>query len=126
MYDVIIIGAGAAGLMAARELTRAGKRILILEARDRIGGRIYTFSGNGFSVPVEAGAEFIHGEAKVTMDVLKEYGIAYAKTDGAFKQIRQGEQRGEITGEQYGKLEKLLKGLKHDMPVDDFLDRYFS
>jgi monoamine oxidase len=126
MYDVIIIGAGAAGLMAARELMRGGKRVLILEGRDRIGGRIYTFSGNGFSVPVEAGAEFIHGEAKVTIDVLKEYGIAYAKTGGAFKQIRQGEQRGEITGEQYGKLEKLLRGLKHDMPVDDFLERYFS
>jgi len=126
MYDVIIIGAGATGLMAARELTRAGKRVLILEARNRIGGRIYTFSGNGFSVPVEAGAEFIHGEAKVTINVLKEYGIAYAKTGGEFKQIRHGKQRGEITGEQYYKLEKLLRELKHDMPVDDFLNRYFS
>ncbi len=125
MYDVIIIGAGASGLMAARELTRAGKNVLILEARDRVGGRIYTFSGNGFSVPVEAGAEFIHGDAKTTIKVLKEYDIPFAKTNGAFKQIRHGKKE-EITGEQYYKLEELLNKLKHDMPVDDFLNRYFS
>lgn len=41
-YDVIIIGAGYAGLTAARNLKRAGKNILLLEARDRVGGRIYT------------------------------------------------------------------------------------
>src|SRR5258705_944114 len=122
MYDVIIIGAGASGLMAARELTRAGKNVLILEARDRVGGRIYTFSGNGFSVPVEAGAEFIHGDAKTTIKVLKEYDIPFAKTNGAFKQIRHGKKE-EITGEQYYKLEELLNKLKHDMPVDDFLNR---
>jgi monoamine oxidase len=126
MYDVIIIGAGAAGLMAARELSRADKHVLILEARDRIGGRIFTFSGNGFSTSVEAGAEFIHGDAKTTIKVLKEYDIPFTKTDGEFKQIRHGKEKGEITGEQYHKLEELLKKLKHDMPVDDFLNRYFS
>jgi len=40
--DVLIIGAGAAGLAAARELSHAGIRVIILEARDRIGGRINT------------------------------------------------------------------------------------
>ncbi|MGY8990948.1 MAG: FAD-dependent oxidoreductase, partial [Rhodospirillales bacterium] len=42
MLDVIIIGAGMAGITAARELTRAGRSVAILEARDRIGGRIKT------------------------------------------------------------------------------------
>src|SRR6185369_11274235 len=106
MYDIIIIGAGASGLMEARELSRAGKKVLILEARDRTGGRIFTYSGNGFTVPVEAGAEFIHGDAAVTIKVLKEYKIPFTKSDGEFKQVRHGGKRNEITKEQYGELEK--------------------
>ena len=38
---IVVVGAGAAGLMAARELARAGRRVTVLEARDRLGGRIY-------------------------------------------------------------------------------------
>ena len=58
--DVIIVGAGVAGLAAARLLAEAGLRVLILEARGRIGGRVWTiYSPEG--APVELGAEFIHG-----------------------------------------------------------------
>jgi monoamine oxidase len=59
--DVIIIGAGAAGLAAARELGRSGLSVSILEARDRIGGRIFTVRDPALDVPIELGAEFIHG-----------------------------------------------------------------
>jgi monoamine oxidase len=58
--DVIVIGAGVAGLTAARLLGEAGLRVLILEARDRIGGRVWTIESPQ-GVPVELGAEFIHG-----------------------------------------------------------------
>jgi monoamine oxidase len=57
--DVIVIGAGVAGLTAARELTRRGLSVTVVEARDRTGGRVHTlrdFSGH----PVECGAEFVH------------------------------------------------------------------
>lgn len=57
--DVLVIGAGVAGLAAARDLTRDGKRVILLEARDRIGGRVFTHSiAGGF--PIELGAEFVH------------------------------------------------------------------
>jgi monoamine oxidase len=72
---VIIIGAGAAGLAAADELARKGARVLILEARDRVGGRCWTRRMPGLEIPVELGAEFIHGEAKVTHAFLKRAGL---------------------------------------------------
>ncbi|HZG01862.1 MAG TPA: FAD-dependent oxidoreductase, partial [Chitinophagales bacterium] len=74
LYDVIVIGAGASGLVAARELTKHGKKVCILEARDRVGGRIHTARINGFTKPIELGAEFIHGELPLTMSLLKEAG----------------------------------------------------
>lgn len=127
MHDVIIIDAGACGLMAARELSRAGKSVLILEARDRIGGRIFTLNGNGFTAPVEAGAEFIHGDAPVTIRMLNDYKIPFTETGGRFVQVRQGEKKErKISSEQYQELEVRLNELKHDMPVKDFLDRYFA
>ncbi|GAB4450878.1 MAG: NAD(P)/FAD-dependent oxidoreductase [Chloroflexi bacterium OHK40] len=63
MYDIIVIGAGAAGLAAARALREAGRPALVVEARSRIGGRIHTDHSHG---PVELGAEFIHGHLAAT------------------------------------------------------------
>ena len=62
MESVIVIGAGAAGLMAAYELSQNGKQVIILEAANRLGGRIHTISDPSFSQPIELGAEFIHGD----------------------------------------------------------------
>jgi monoamine oxidase len=64
---IIFIGAGAAGLMAARELGRAGKKVTVLEARDRCGGRIDPLPAAEFGYPAEGGAEFVHGEAPTTL-----------------------------------------------------------
>jgi len=74
--DVLVIGAGAAGLAAAAELARAGVSVLVVEARDRIGGRCYTRRLPGVPVPVELGAEFIHGRPQATFALLREFGIA--------------------------------------------------
>ena len=68
--DVIVIGAGAAGLSAARELSQHGFRATILEARDRLGGRILTARDSPFGVPVELGAEFVHGEPAETFEIV--------------------------------------------------------
>jgi monoamine oxidase len=62
--NVVVIGAGAAGLAAARVLRDADIDVVVLEARDRIGGRIFTRHDSATAVPIELGAEFIHGTAK--------------------------------------------------------------
>jgi monoamine oxidase len=73
---VIVVGAGAAGLAAADELTRAGRSVLLVEARDRVGGRCLTRRLPGLAVPVELGAEFIHGRPEATYSLLGKAGIA--------------------------------------------------
>ena len=70
-FDAIVIGAGVAGLAAARELSGAGKRVCVIEARERIGGRIFTVREAGIALPVELGAEFIHGEAEETFAIVQ-------------------------------------------------------
>ncbi len=79
--DVIVIWAGAAGLAAARTLTAAGLDVLILEGRDRIGGRIYTVHVPGLP-PIELGAEFIHGKPGEIMDLVEAAGLATYSVDG--------------------------------------------
>src|SRR5262249_58546970 len=71
MLDVVIIGAGAAGLAAAEVLSRAGLNLRVLEARPRIGGRVDTRYLQGWPGPVELGAEFIQGRARALLDRLK-------------------------------------------------------
>jgi monoamine oxidase len=72
--DVVIIGAGAAGLAAADTLRRAGKSVLVLEARERVGGRCWTHRMPGLDIPVELGAEFLHGEARETHALMRRAG----------------------------------------------------
>jgi monoamine oxidase len=74
--DVLVIGAGAAGLAAAAELGRAGRSVLLVEARDRVGGRCDTRRLPGIAVPVELGAEFIHGRPAVTLSLLEKANVA--------------------------------------------------
>lgn len=57
-YDVIVIGAGFAGLVAARELAAKGLKVLIIEARDRIGGR--TWTARAFGEDFEMGGTWVH------------------------------------------------------------------
>jgi monoamine oxidase len=72
--DVIVVGAGMAGLSAASELRALGLDVLVLEARNKIGGRVdtdYEFASH----PIERGAEFIHGENVVTWELIRKFGL---------------------------------------------------
>ena len=80
--DVSIIGAGAAGLSAALELSRAGFRVEILEARDRIGGRMFTRHDPTLNHPIELGAEFVHGLAPEIWLPVQRHNLKSTEVDG--------------------------------------------
>ncbi|MBG8556416.1 flavin monoamine oxidase family protein [Hymenobacter guriensis] len=124
--DVLIIGAGAAGLLAARDLARAGRRVTVLEARARIGGRIHTFQKGGFTGPTEAGAEFIHGDAPLTRTLLHEAGAVWHSTAGRNYEVYAGQVResAEFLADMPALLRQ-LHALPQDMPLADFLTYYF-
>jgi monoamine oxidase len=100
-HDVAIIGAGAAGISAARQLHDAGLDIVVLEARDRIGGRILTHINGRCLFPIEMGAEFIHGRAPEIRDVVQQAGLTAVDVNGRrWRTVR-----------------------RHPQPFDDFWER---
>ncbi|MGE5682667.1 MAG: flavin monoamine oxidase family protein [Bacillota bacterium] len=126
-FDILVIGAGASGLMAARELVKRNKKVAIIEARDRLGGRIHTSSEEGFTRQIETGAEFIHGNLPLTVALLKEAGVRYNLLSGETYQVKKGKllETDEFIDD-FPELIDKLKGLKSDMPFYDFLEIYFN
>ncbi len=77
------LGAGAAGLAAARSLVDAGRSVVVLEARERIGGRVFTRHDRSTHVPIELGAEFIHGAAPEVQEIVRNAGLASCDISGS-------------------------------------------
>lgn len=125
--DIIIIGGGAAGLMAARALGKAGKKVILLEARNRLGGRIHTLEDGPFTIPTESGAEFIHGNLPVTIGLLKEAGITFHAIDGDLWRFAHGKWKQEDDYMEGGNLlsARLLE-MNQDMTVAAFFEQYFA
>src|SRR5689334_13382645 len=90
-WDVVIIGAGVSGLAAAGELRKSGLSVLVLEARDHVGGRVWARHEPDLSAPIELGAEFSHGRAPETFELLREVGKAAVDTSGAHWTFRDGQ-----------------------------------
>jgi monoamine oxidase len=123
-HDIIVIGAGAAGLAAAAALARSGRTVLLLEARDRIGGRLFTRLEPALAAPVELGAEFIHGDSPEMSELLRQAGSAALNGSGEYWSLLEGrlQRRAESPlGKVRAALEAAAVLSQPDMSLEDFL-----
>ncbi len=120
---VLIIGAGAAGLSAAQQLSKAGVDVMILEARDRIGGRIHTLH-DSWPIPIEAGPEFIHGASEELQRLLASIGATTQELPERHFRVVSGKPQ-QINFE--AAWSEILAKLEHasapDQSFADFLDQ---
>jgi monoamine oxidase len=124
--DVIVIGAGAAGLAAARSLATRALRVVLVEARDRIGGRVLSRPSGRAAVAMELGAEFIHGRAPQTKALLLAAGSAAIDTAGE-SWTRHEERSLRHVDDDFMSAASILegaRGLADDESVDRFLERF--
>jgi len=121
--DVLIIGAGAAGLAAARELSSAQLKVVVLEARDRIGGRINTHFDK---FPIELGAEFVHGKPPETLTIVERAHLTLQKVPNLHWHVHDGILT--KSGEFWSKVEKVMQEMSdysgRDQAFSEFLDEY--
>jgi len=126
LTNFLIVGAGAAGLMSARELARAGKRVTIVEARDRCGGRIYPLPVHEFGYSAEGGAEFVHGAAPVTRAVMHEAGLSLQPRGGTRWSNRKGALSPEPPPHHWDRFYQALGAVTVDLPIAEFLETHFA
>jgi len=125
--NIIIVGAGVAGLKAARELSKKGYGVTVLEANNRLGGRIHTWHNSSFERPVERGVEFIHGNLPLTLELLKEAKIEYRPVRGRMIRIENGEWKTQddlAVG--WKELMERMNEVQEDITLNEFLKENFK
>ena len=120
--DVVIVGAGAAGLLAARLLCEAGRSVIVLEARHRTGGRICTVRVPGVPLPIELGAEFVHGRGGETLALARAAGLTVCRVGDA-QVVSQGGRLRARSGffEKVSEVARRLGGGRRDRSVAEAL-----
>jgi len=117
--DVLVIGAGAAGLSAAAQLGNAGMSVLLLEARHRLGGRLFTTLDPELGAPIELGAEFIHGLPPEIWKPLQENRILITEVTGESWCSENGQLR---RCDFFGEVENILDRMDDRAPDESFAD----
>lgn len=122
--EILVIGAGAAGLVATAELTRAGLDVVLLEARERLGGRIFTVRDSACEVPLELGAEFVHGRPPEIARFVQQGALDLREAVGEDFCLRSSS---IVPCDFFAEVEGLLsrmKGVRHEQSFDEFLSGY--
>jgi monoamine oxidase len=125
--QVIVIGAGVAGLAAAERLSAQGFDVTVLEASKRIGGRIFTSYDPGSGHAIELGAEFVHGKPKDIFSLAEKDGLKLVQVDGEEWRIDEGKlQHPHDFFAEVGKILGHMKRSKDDRSFEEFLTQYCS
>ncbi|HWZ57847.1 MAG TPA: NAD(P)/FAD-dependent oxidoreductase [Gemmatimonadaceae bacterium] len=124
MTDVVVIGAGVAGLAAADALTAGGVSVTVLEARDRIGGRVFTLRPPGVPVPIELGAEFVHGRVPETLGVADQAALLLAAIEGRHWRAQPGS-RGPADGA-WESIERVISQLDAQRTPDRTFEAFLA
>lgn len=120
--DTIIIGAGAAGLMAAKTLSEKNIPFTLLEAGDRIGGRARTLYG---LPPVELGPEFLHGETPLTNELMEEFGLSWYDLEFPYHIYFQGKLRAlPDFWSRVCDVFRSIRSVDHDLPFTEYIARF--
>ncbi len=125
VYDVIVVGAGAAGIACAEKLNEQAVDFQLLEARSRVGGRVHSLLEPGFTTPIELGAEFIHGVPQNLLDWMQRLQLPFydAQDEHLFLKNKKLTNFANF----FEKLEKLIKRIdpkaKTDLSVHEFIHR---
>lgn len=122
--DAVILGAGAAGLAAARRLAARKRAVVVLEARERVGGRAFTLEGTPAPFPIELGAEFVHGRPKSTLSLLREIGAFEVDIVGGTWQERNGAL--EPSTDRFELAARMLRHVDEFVGADESIDAYLA
>jgi len=117
--DVLILGAGVSGLAAALELARAGVRVEIIEARDRVGGRVFTKNDPALNHAIELGAEFVHGMAPEIWLPAQQHNLKMTEVEGGLWCSLDGKLQ---PCNFFGKADKILSAMNDRGLDESFLD----
>ncbi len=121
MIDCVVIGGGAAGLAAARDLRCADRDFVLLEARGRVGGRVFTYRDPLSASPIELGAEFLHGSTPETDVLVREARLTTVEVVGDHWQAEDG--HFSRVDDFWGDVNRVLGKLKeHQTPDRSFAD----
>jgi monoamine oxidase len=127
-YEVLIVGAGVAGLAAARELTSEGLSVCLIEARDRVGGRVFTHRDSAEGLPVELGAEFVHGRPREVFEIADAAGVPLIDVTARHWQVEAGK---VVTSDEFqSRLDAVMEQMKSDRGPDrsfqEFIDSWLE
>ncbi|WP_374029236.1 flavin monoamine oxidase family protein [Bdellovibrio bacteriovorus] len=120
---IVIVGAGLAGLACAQKLVEADFDVILLEARDRLGGRAYQHESSSYHPPLEFGAEYIHGAPSALLKLLEQE--SFVDVNDEHLSLRQGRLRSHK--DYWGLLEKVTAKLNphpsKDRSIKEFLKK---